>query len=418
MNITTQLSNFLEGQFVLVVEPSTNYRASIKGFFTNLKQKNVRYVRSVAEARREMLVIKVGLFIVEWQMADKNGLEFCREIRKGSQFQTTPFLLLSTENMHADVILASEGGINSYLLKPFSYPDFCAQLTILMQRKNFPSSINALLERADLHLKQKDLWVAETLFNEALSMKPTSAKALCGLGCVQMERSNIPSALSYFRKAIENNPEYVESYKLILDIAESRADHLGILHSASILHDLSPENPRYPLLIAYSQLELNNQIESEKFFKICIRLSPLAASGHKGIGNLYLIQKEFKKSKRALERALDLDSTDVSTLNSLGTALVRLEKLDEGIHKYRMALTLNASDARVLFNLGLALELKGDLSEALSAFRSAMSSDPKYAKAQKNIDRIEALLAVSKTEVSQIQGTYDQSFSKKTKNSA
>ena len=83
-----------------------------------------------------------------------------------------------------------------------------------------------------------------------------------------------------------------------------------------------------------------------------------------------------------------------------------------------MALTLNASDARVLFNLGLALELKGDLSEALSAFRNAMSSDPKYAKAQKNIERIEALLATSKTEVSQIQGTYDQSYSKKSKNSA
>jgi tetratricopeptide (TPR) repeat protein len=395
LKLSNQLAKFLDGQFILVIEPSINYRALIKNIFSHLKLKNVRYVRSVAEARREMTVVKVGMFIVEWQMTEKNGLEFCREVRKDARFEQTPFLLLSSENMHNDIILASEGGINCYLLKPFSFPDFTAQLTSLIQRKNSPSVIDSLLDRADFHLKGKEFWVAETLFNEVLSLKPASAKALCGLGRVQMERSNIPEALSFFRRAVAANPNYVESYKFMLQHSESRGDHLGILHAATILHDLSPENPRYPLLIACAQLELKNPTESEKYFKLCIRLSPLVATGHKGLGNLYFVQKEYKKSQKSLERALDLDATDVGTLNSLGTALVRLGKFDEGIHKYRIALSLSPADARVLFNLGLALEVSGELTEAITSFERALTADPKNVKAQRNISRIEKLVAAN-----------------------
>ena len=415
MKLTSQLSEFLDGRFVLVIEPSNNYRASIKSFFSHLKFKNVRCVRSIAEARREMMVVKVGMFIVEWQMTEKNGLEFCREIRKASQFEMTPFLLLSCENLHNDVILASEGGINSYLLKPFSFPDFAAQLTNLIQRRNSPSVFDSLLDRADFHLKEKEYWVAETLYTEALSLKPSSAKAFCGLGCIQMERSNIPAALSFFRNAVAANSSYVESYKFILQLAEGRADHVTALQTAAILHELSPENPRYPLQMAYAQLELKNTTESEKYFKICIRLSPLAAAGHKGLGSLYFVKKEFRKSQKALERALDLDATDISTLNSLGTALVRLGKFDEGIHKYRIALSLNASDARVLFNLGLALELSGDLTEAVASFRRAMTADPNNLKSQKNIARIEKLATDAEAENSR---TFDEKMSKKSPRSA
>ena len=186
LKLQKQLNEFLNKQFVLVIEPALNYRTSIKNFMNNLKVKNVRYVGSVAEAKREMLTIKVGLFIVEWQMPEKNGLEFCREMRQQAIYKTTPFLLLSTENLRADVVLASEGGIDSYLLKPFAFTDFCSQISQLLASIKFPSSLNSLLERAEAHLNQNDIWVAETLFKEALNIKPTSAKALCGLGCVEM----------------------------------------------------------------------------------------------------------------------------------------------------------------------------------------------------------------------------------------
>ncbi|MES2744142.1 MAG: hypothetical protein V4655_01890, partial [Bdellovibrionota bacterium] len=68
-------------KFVLVVEPTLNYKNSMKGFFSNLKIPNVRFVGSVKEAKVALLTLEVGLFICEWSLKEQNGIQFCREIR-------------------------------------------------------------------------------------------------------------------------------------------------------------------------------------------------------------------------------------------------------------------------------------------------------------------------------------------------
>ena len=388
MSLVRELNNFIDQKFILVLEPAANYRASIKNFLTNLKVKNVRYVTTVAEAKREMLTIKVAIFIVEWQLPEKNGLQFCRELRKDKTYKNTPYLLLSTENLRKDVMLATEGGIDSYLLKPFSYEDFCSQISMLLNAVKNPSPVNSLIVRAEGHIDQKEYWVAEELLKEALAIKPASARALCGLGRIELGNKNIPAALTHFQRAITLNPDYVDAYKFILQIAEERADMQGVLQAAGILQSISPENPRYPLLVAFAHMEMGHLADSEHFFKLSVQLSPTLADGYKGLGSVYLKQKEFDKARKSLEKALDLDKGDVSTLNSLGLAYVRQAMVDEGIRKYRMALSIDAADSRVLFNLGLALEIKGNLKLAKDSFQKAVSANPSFEKARRNLERL------------------------------
>ncbi len=395
MTLAQELNQYLKKSFVLVLEPAPNFKTSLKNFLGNLKVKNIRFVSTVAEAKREMLTIKVGLFIVEWQLQEKNGLQFCRELRKDKNYKNTPFLLLSTENLRKDVILASEGGINTYLLKPFSYEDFCAQIQSMLAAAVHPSPLNSLIERADAHLEQGEFWVAEALYKEALSIKATSAKALCGLGRIELRQKNRQKALSYFQQAITNNPDYVDAYKNILQMSEEAGDTRGILQNATILSSISPENPRYPLLIAYAHMELGNLADSETFFKLCVKLSPSVADGYKGLGNLYLHQKEFEKARKALQKALDLDRGDVSTLNSLGLAYVRQNMVDEGMRKYRIALSIDSSDERVLFNMAVALELKNDLDGACDMLRKALAANRQFEKATRNLERLTKLIETS-----------------------
>ncbi len=392
LSIARDLHDYLKDRFILVLEPKANYRASLKNFLVNLKVKQVRFVGSVAEAKREMLAVKVGLFICEWMLPEKNGLQFCRELRKDKNHKMTPFLLLSTENLRKDVILASEGGVDAYLLKPFSYEDFCGQIEAILAAAKNPSALTAILERADAHAEQKEYWVAEALYKEALAIKPTSAKALTGLGRLQLTEKNRPKAIAYFQQAIANNPEYIDGYKHILQVSEDAGDAQGILQNATILHNLSPENPRYTLLIAYAHMELGNLAQSEIEFKRCIRLSPAVAEGYKGLGNLYLQQKDYEKARKTLAKALELDKSDVSILNSLGLAYVRQKLVDEGIQKYRVALAIDASDERVLFNLAIALELKGDLQTAREMLQRAIAANAEFEKAKRNLERIQMLI--------------------------
>jgi tetratricopeptide (TPR) repeat protein len=376
----------LKDKFVLVIEPTISYRSSIKGFLTNLRIKNIRVVGSVAEAKRELLSIKVGLIICEWRLKEKNGIVFCRELKSDLKYRDIPFLLTSTENLKKDIILASEGGVSSYLLKPFSFEDFCKHLESLMSELVNPSNLNTLLDQAEKALISKEFWEAESLFLQALDVKRTSARAKAGLGRVELENGRLDKADALFREALALNEEYIDAYKGLLSLAEIRDDHVSTLEIATKLQELSPENPRYPLILAKCQLENGDLASSEAMFKAAVRLSPTLVDAFRGLGQLYLQKQEYESSSKMFEKALDLDRGDVPTLNSLALTYVKRGMIEEGVKKYRLALSIDAFDSRIHFNLGLACMQIADYAQAKEAFEKALESSPGMEKARRQLE--------------------------------
>jgi tetratricopeptide (TPR) repeat protein len=251
-----------------------------------------------------------------------------------------------------------------------------------------PSNLHSILERAEEHLEAGDLWLAESFFFEAQNIKSNSARAMCGLGRVDLKSGNYSGAKDKFRAAMVMNPDYVDTYKYLFDLAEQTDDHASLLDSAKQLHQLSPENPRYPLIMANLLLKAGDADGSEEFFKLTIKLSPKVASAHRGLGHVYLQKRDYENAQKSLEKALDLENQDISTLNSLGLTYVKMQLIDRGIEKYRMALSINPRDARVLFNLALAFEEKGDEASMRDSLLRAAAVDPSFEKAKKKLANI------------------------------
>ncbi len=386
-----QFSDFLGNRTVLVIEPSANFRNSIKQFLLNLKVRRMKLVTTVAEARREMLTQKIGFFIVEWSLANTNGLQFCRDLRKEHAFVDVPFLLMSGDNLRKDIILASEVDINGYLVKPFSYEDFCNQIFQILRAHTNPNRLNKVLDLAEGYLGRGDLETSMKLYEEALALKESSARAYAGMARVQWERGESAQAKALLRQAVDVNPDYIEAYRLLIDICEKENDYDGIIKAATVLHGLSPENPRYTLLLAKMHLEANALPESEAFFKKTLALSPRVADAYKGLGHVYLARDDYEKAKRNFSKALDLDADDASTLNSLGTTYVRMGQYREGIDKYMVALKLDPRDSRVLFNLGVAHEKNGSNERARHYFSQALIHRPGFDKAARGLERLDKL---------------------------
>lgn len=382
------LADWLGKRSVLVVEPSVNYRASIKQFLQNLKVKEIKVVSSVAEARREMLTRKIGFFIVEWQLTQTNGLQFCRSLRKEAQYKDSPFLLLSVENLRKDIVLASEVRIDGYLLKPFSYEDFREKIFSILRGLTQPTLLNNLLDLAETHLVGGRLEEAEQLYEESLTVREHSARALTGMARIERARDHADKALHHLSEAIRINPDYIEAYKHILEIHEEQEDRSGLIQTASILHQLSPENPRYTLILARAYLELQELEGSETFFRKTILLSPRMAEAYKGLGNVYMAKEDYEKAKRNFNKALDLDSEDIGILNSLGLAYIRLGQYKEGIERYMMGLKLDPHDARILFNIAHAYEKRADFDSAKKYYTQALMHKPGYTKAARGLERI------------------------------
>lgn len=389
MKLDHSIKDLLKDLTVLIIEPSINYRNSLKGFLTNLKIGDFRFVSTVRDAQLTMLTCNVGLFICEWQLNGTNGIQFCRDLKRKKAYQGTPFLLLSVENLKRDVILASEVGIDGYLLKPFSFEEFQDALKTVLRSTKAPSPLNALIADGQLLLESGNLSDAEVCFQQALAANPMSARALCGLANVARARGRIRRAISLYKSALEVNPDYIEGIKSLLELSLEHEPVDEWLPLAGRAHELSPENPKYTLVLARAMLEQQRYEDSEKYFRKTIRLSPRLAEAYKGLGKLYLIQEDYESAMKQFTKALDFDKSDISLLNSLGLTYVKMGKFEEGIEKYLSALQLDPNDFRILFNMGYAKEKIGDIESAKGYYNQALTRNPDYYKARRRLQIIQ-----------------------------
>lgn len=390
-----KISEMINQGTVVVIEPSPNYRKTLKRYLSNLKAKSVKVYDKVAEAKVDMAVSRTSLMIVEWHQPGQNGLQFCREIRQSERFKEIPFLLLSTEGLRSDVVLASEVGIDGYMLKPFSYEDFAEQLFALIKTSQERIKYMHLMEQAESLLENAEFEKAEQLFDQGKDYHGTTARALVGIGRIRISQGYEEDAIAIFKQAIEKNEAYLEAYRWVIDLFQSREQSHHVLHYALKAHELSPENPRYMLNIARAFLSIGDLEQSEDYFRRVIRISPALAEAHKGLGDVQMLREDYDQAMQNYQKALDLDGDDVSILNSMGLVFVKQGAYEKGIQKYKLALGVDAKNSKVLFNIGYAHEKIGELDKARGYYNLALINEPDYDKPHRGLARVQKLLRAS-----------------------
>ena len=60
----------------------------------------------------------IGLFLVDWNMPNLNGLEFVRTLRGMDAYKTTPIIMITSEAAKYNVVEAVKAGVTSYVIKP------------------------------------------------------------------------------------------------------------------------------------------------------------------------------------------------------------------------------------------------------------------------------------------------------------
>ena len=62
----------------------------------------------------------VSLILTDWNMPEMNGLEFLKEVRKQSDLDSVPVIMVTTETEMEHMAAALEAGANEYVMKPFT----------------------------------------------------------------------------------------------------------------------------------------------------------------------------------------------------------------------------------------------------------------------------------------------------------
>ena len=92
---------------------------------------------SLEEARR-FIDLKPDLAILDINLPDGSGLDFCREIRG---FCQTPVIFLTANDMEIDIVAGLESGADEYITKPFSLAVLRARVNAVLRRKQTDGSV-------------------------------------------------------------------------------------------------------------------------------------------------------------------------------------------------------------------------------------------------------------------------------------
>lgn len=117
-------------KYILILEDDLDLAMGIQ---ITLGSEDLKFThcQTVCEAREKIKEQAFDLMIIDVNLPDGSGFEFCREIRRSSQVS---IILLTARDMEIDVVRGLESGADDYITKPFSTMILRARIRALLRR--------------------------------------------------------------------------------------------------------------------------------------------------------------------------------------------------------------------------------------------------------------------------------------------
>ena len=87
---------------------------------------------------RTLLDSSVDLIILDINLPDGSGLDFCRELRQTSSL---PIIFLTANDMEIDIVTGLETGADDYITKPFSLAVLRARVNAVLRRRQTDNAV-------------------------------------------------------------------------------------------------------------------------------------------------------------------------------------------------------------------------------------------------------------------------------------
>ena len=184
--------------------------------------------------------------------------------------------------------------------------------------------------------------------------------------------NRLEEAEENYRKAIELNPEHVDTYHSLghllqvldrLEEAEENYRKAIKLNSdyAGTYHNLGH------LLQVHNRLE-----EAEENYRKAIELNPDYADAYHKLGHLLQVLDRLEEAKENYRKAIELRPDDIWAYAHLSWLFYCIDDWDQCIQASRQAFTIDPTQTWIQFNLALALLCQGNIDDAKVEYQKGM----------------------------------------------
>jgi tetratricopeptide (TPR) repeat protein len=116
-----------------------------------------------------------------------------------------------------------------------------------------------------------------------------------------------------------------------------------------------------------------------------LAIDPNYASAHSGLGWIAMANHDFVNAAKHFERALALDSNDLSVLGNSAAFLQAMGRLEEALAIQQALVRRDPVNVTALYNLGYTQRVMGQYDAAIVTYRRVLGLSPGYASAHYQI---------------------------------
>lgn len=222
--------------------------------------------------------------------------------------------------------------------------------------QRYPENKDCRLELGKLYLSLNDFTGALKFLNEIIALDNYHAQALFYKGLVVRNRNKDTAlALSYFQKAVELEPNYLEALDMLSTTLVQIGDSLAPFYLRR-LAELQPQNH----LIYYK------------------------------LGVYFMNRNEINPAIESYTKATELNPRDADSYYNLGFIFIQLKEYQDARDYFSRALRVSPeNNYKAYYGRAYAHEVLGDVINAEKDYRAALKALPMYEPAMAGLRRIQ-----------------------------
>jgi Tfp pilus assembly protein PilF len=242
---------------------------------------------------------------------------------------------------------------NMYFNQADSEPSYYQKSYLLLEGKDFDALPEALLLRAKLNYLFQNYSESLNDINTYLPTNKFDSEAYFYRGLIYKEQGDLEMAQSQFQTAVEQNPNYIESYEQLAFIYSFNGDSLAEFYFDNALY-------------------IDSSIISSWYNR---------GMYHQSLG-------DFKKAKQNYQGILRKDSVNIDANYNLGYIGLLESDYESSISYFTVVINSNMNNPSAYFSRGLSYKLNGNFEKAKQDFMTTLELDSSFEEARTELANI------------------------------
>lgn len=246
-----------------------------------------------------------------------------------------------------------------------------------------PGSLVSTLSRALVALRNGDLNTANAICRDLLLSAPDHPAAHQLSAAIALERGDGAGAVRGAATSLERRPDHVPTLIIAGRGARSSGNPSLAISFFRRAVELDPDRAEPAFLMCVTLLELGDS-EATALLRTLLERFPADANGWRVLGDALYLANKLDAALIAFTRAATVAPSAALHLRR-GTILRSLGRITEAVEAFRTAATLTPDRAEAWFALGVIEQDRGNFAEAAAIYDRALKVQPELVEATVNL---------------------------------